>query len=82
MGLVLGYRSPGVKSVFSSEKLVLQAVFDVFCSKTPLFYANSRFLCPYFSIYCDFFGFADAVSLVYNTSLREFFGVSVYVTLF
>ena len=70
------------KACFLAKNLCIQAVFDGFCSKTPLFYANSRFLCPYFSIYCDFLGFTDAVSLVYNTSLREFFGVSVYVTLF
>ena len=45
--LVPGYRSPSTKSVFSSEKLVLQAIFDGFSSKTPLFYENSRSLYPF-----------------------------------
>ena len=59
---MLGYRSSGIKSVFSIENLCIQAVFGCFALKRCCFARILAFNTHCFSIYSDFFGFTDAVS--------------------
>ena len=79
---MLEYRSSGTKSVFFSEKLVLQAGFDGFCLKTPCFCANSRF----YALILAFIVISLVLPMRFleciTSRYENFFGVSVYFTLF